>query len=58
MIGNFFSLGSAACYALQSTVLKLYVPAEKEESFDTSNFLCFVGVFNVILVAPFFYVFD
>ena len=58
MTGNLFSLGSAASYALQSTVLKLYVPPEKEETFDTSNFLCFVGVFNVILVAPFFYIFD
>ena len=54
--GNILSLLGALFYGLYATILKKRVPEEEEETFRVSYFLGFVGLFNSILLIPFFFI--
>ena len=52
--GNIFSLLSAVFYGLYAVILKKRVPTEKEEIFNFSYFLGFVGLLNAVFLVPVF----
>ena len=56
-LGDLFTIISAILYGLYATFLKLKVPEEAEKHFDTSAFLGFVGLINVVLLPPLFPIF-
>ena len=52
--GDLFSLLSSLCYGFYAVILKKRIPPEKEESFQFSYFLGFVGLFNMVVLLPLF----
>ena len=47
---------SATFYGLYAVILKKRIPDDEEDSFKVSHFLGMVGLFNSVLLIPFFFV--
>jgi solute carrier family 35 protein F5 len=58
MRGDILSLLSATFYGLYAVILKTKVPEEKEDDFEFSYFLGFVGLFNTVGLLPLFPIFN
>ena len=53
MAGDVLTLFSAICYSIYTIFLKVKVPEEKEDTFNYTLFLGFVGLCNILLFIPF-----